>query len=616
MYQFLQQCADAGNRNNAQPPKLSISSSSRLSTSTRHRYSRVEKLCVKAKLLTSPSLTALSGELHIPRSSLRYIAKNPLPLVGQNVVKKTNLIYCALTEKNERQLTDWILRLRKWGAEITRRVVKAQAKQMFSHVPKFEASNSWLDGFLQRNSLKVHAITSSHASTTGLLQTKSGAKSKDKMEIDVEKDLNLKFESSINFLAEVEKKRRRQHLSDQQFVAIDDTRIGFLHAKMVIDSSSCHHPKVLSLGGERVQPNFMVPIRGDGSFCIPIVMFQGKEYKNLDALVNNSQHPNQPLLYCFTQHGHTDSEAYSAVLRTSIRHSLPNGGILIHDSDRSHLSRKTLATLANLKDIDTCVVPPGCTAYVAPNDESLNSYIQQSIRINQCDWLIQQLEQSQGKVPTFSDEIFYRMWFTWFRNAYYGSSERLRINCWKHCGLLLSSNRSEDSTMKVSIQGRVITPFHFLSRIDSNPSPSSSSSSSSSASSSSSSSSSMSISFISSSSSTSSSSLSLTSKLQTDLTTILHQLYEANPNKQAQEKRKRKKVYRTKKKSRKSGQKNSESSEGEDKDEDFLESSDEEEARPQLIRRSQRLRTDSIEGVESAASGWDVADYLWDSSDD
>jgi hypothetical protein len=245
--------------------------------------------------------------------------------------------------------------------------------------------------------------------------------------------------------------KRRLNITNDRILAVDDTRIGFLHANKVVDDEKVEKVKVLSFGQEYNQPNFFVPIRRDGHFGIPVAIFKGGQQLHVQDQSSSSSHP---VLTCFTPSSHTTSESYAAELSTSVKHSLPNGGMLIHDSDKTHLTTLVSITL-NMLNITPNVVPPGTTGYCNPCDRIVNALIQKEMCRAQRRFMIRVLEENGGTIPHFSASYLRSLFLSWFRNAYYSLSLESRLRSWTLSGLFLADDGSEDSKMSIVIAPNV-----------------------------------------------------------------------------------------------------------------------------------------------------------------
>jgi hypothetical protein len=440
-------------------------------TSHRHQQTYSERAEVKT---LSPFLPArdIAARTHIALSTVKKDIKSDLP-ADTRAHSSRGGSKPKLSVEQESQLRAWILRLRAWEAEVTRTIVRIQALRLFSHVPFFRASCSWFRNFLKRNHLHELEVTPSHSSVTGLSSVSSSSRGS----VDMLEDAKKKKELLLQFYAEFYDTKQRNNVSDHRVLAVDDLRLGHMHAKKVIDDVNVTKAKVLSVGMEYDQVNAMIPMRGDGSFGIPVLNFKGKEQLPIEHVelpasssllstrpssIAPDAPSSLPVLTCFTPTAHTSSLSYIAELETAISAALPDGGILLHDSDKAHLTKAVQGTAKRLQLLPI-VTPPRLTSVGNPADRLWNALIRQSVQSQQTQYFVHLLDEGNGVIPPLSAATLRALLTAWVRNAYYSLSLRARRAAWYKAGLLLPDDKSKDSYMEVKLRaGNLCACAHVL----------------------------------------------------------------------------------------------------------------------------------------------------------
>ena len=434
-------------------------------TAPRHQQTRSERERVLSLSNLIP-IHEISTSVHLSNSTVKRDLRNPTMPTGNLTRFSGGGDVPSLSYDQEGTLAARVRKLRSWFAEVTPVLVRVMALLLFaSIVHGFKASYHWYVGFLKRNHLREYVITSPHSSVTSVRQP--AASSKDDSNLyNLERDTRERYEQVLEFIVDLEVTRRLGSLTKHQILAIDDTRVGFVHARKIVDDEGIGHPKVFSFGFEYNQPNFCVPVHGNGSFGIPLITFKAETQievasTSIASLASSSSSssssssnaassdPMRPVLVCFTKTAHTTSTSYQAQVETSIAASLPSGGILVHDSDRSHLTKDISTSLKALRIVPK-VVPKKCTEYLNPADRLLNSLIRRSMGMKQQRWIIQTLERYDGKFPSVSASDMRALAVSWFRDAYYSLSVSARTACWSMAGLLVD-NPSEASRVDLRL---------------------------------------------------------------------------------------------------------------------------------------------------------------------
>jgi transposase len=445
-------------------------------TSTGPPRPRIPVRKIDQVLSLTPTLDSkhISQRLRIALSTVYHIQEKARPAASSpSSPSRSRGPKQKLSQEQESNLREWILKMRSWGAEITRTIVRMKALQMFD-VDGFRASVSWYKSFLKRNHLHELTVTSSHSSTTGLIPSSSSASSSPHT---LQDDAQAQKEQYINFASDFYVKKATMGLDGMRVLALDDMRTSHMHACRVVDADNVSKAKVLSLGLEYSTVNCTLTIHGNGEFGIPVLMFKNKRQTSIESDIPSPSSSSSsstsslsslsssislaedaptslPVLTCFTPTVHTTSRSYAAMIKTAVAADLPQGGLLIHDSDGAHLTSLVTATLQQ-QHITPVVTPRRLTRCGNPGDRVWNALVRQSMQTQQIFYFLSELERNNGIIPTISASKYRSLMLGWFRNAFYSMSLRARqVAFWK-AGLMLPDDGSQDNEADVVIASGV-----------------------------------------------------------------------------------------------------------------------------------------------------------------
>lgn len=325
----------------------------------------------------------------------------------------------------EELLADWIDEQRGKKLPVTRRMVIQQANEYTKQLKMdsfftMEKNHSWLDRFLQRHNFALRDKTT----TCQKIPESFG------------KDI-------ARFIVNISNLRKKLN---PLIVGCDETSIWLESVgATTIERKGAREVAVLTCGMEKVRYTLMLSARSDGIKLKPFLLINRKrpikELKRFESDIN--------IVYEGTNWMNDETtKIYLNKLKEEITDF--SSFLLIWDSFKSHTSLLTRELCSQL-NINTMIIPPGCTKFVQPADVCWNKPFKDKFRIKYEDWMSERAKKKEEMEKEddgiYNDKPGFIQLCQWVNFAWESLSTELIEKSFKICGFTSDVNGSDDDDL-------------------------------------------------------------------------------------------------------------------------------------------------------------------------
>ena len=317
----------------------------------------------------------------------------------------------------EEKLKRWIIDKRELRQRVSRNGIQREALKLFSEMVEpdeckssFTASDGWLAKFLKRNGFTLRARTTICSKTPS--------------------DCTEKIVRFLLFFRKI-----RHQYADSSIFVMDETPVWLEPVgATTIEVKGAKQVPIKTAGHEKIRFTVILTARADGTKCKPYVLIPRRrsipELENLRGLVFN---------YC--GQSWMNDELTADYLYKVIGRFHFGKRLLVWDSFRCHLSQNT-KNILRIMNLQTAVIPGGCTSLIQAPDVSWNRSFKCSIQKSYEEWMENGrhsfTKSGNLRPPTLSD--FAR----WIDEAWQKISTEQIKNSMKQCGITTSTDGSEN----------------------------------------------------------------------------------------------------------------------------------------------------------------------------
>lgn len=311
----------------------------------------------------------------------------------------------------DEKLINWVRQQRQKKLRVSRTMIQKEALT-FSIDENFKASNGWLEKFLLR-----HNLVSRRPTTT------------------CQKEPEEYGEKIVDYLLFVEQRRRTSFYN--YIFAADETAVYLDYSSsLTVEKKGVQEVPVKTSGHDKLHVTVMLTARSDGFKCRPYILLKNK--RPIKEIVNKFK--NQ-LYLCWAGRTFFNDELTSEYLQKIIGSSMFGKRLLAWDSYRCHISDATKKQLKKLQ-IDTAVIPGGCTKFIQAPDVYWNAPFKAKVRQFYENWMLhgEKSYTKSGNMRAPSMEVYLK----WIVDAWDELPKNLIIKSFKGCGLTNALDGSED----------------------------------------------------------------------------------------------------------------------------------------------------------------------------
>jgi hypothetical protein len=337
---------------------------------------------------------------------------------GQHLAKGSGRQLSYPREVDENILC-WILQRRDLHLPVQRGSICQYAKSLIlPHNPHFSASVGWLQKFMIRHSLSLRRATS--------IQQKLPAQLQKKAEI---------------FLQELTAIRKHHHFSDDRILNMDETPLWFdMPNNYTVAKKGDRQVRIRGTGSDKRRISVVLTATASGTMLKPLIIFKGKTARSIKGV----QVPST-VAVAYQKKGYMGTMTMMLWIKqvlskhTELRHHL-----LVFDAFSAHLTDEVTAMLAG-KNIQTAVIPGGCTSKIQPLDVSLNKPFKAIVKQQWEQYMHENADTattSNGKIspPTKSNLVG---WVHEANNHLNGQKDAI-VKAFKVCGISNALDGSEN----------------------------------------------------------------------------------------------------------------------------------------------------------------------------
>jgi len=243
----------------------------------------------------------------------------------------------------DEKLINWVRQQRQKKLCVSRTMIQREALTL-SIDENFKASNGWLEKFLLRHNLF------SRRPTTTCQEPEEYA------------------EKIVDYLLFVEQKRRTSNYT--YIYAADETAVYLDYSSsLTVENKGVREVPVKTSGHDKFHFTVMLTARSDGFKCRPYILLKNKRpIKEIVTKFKNTLH------LCWAGRSFFNDDLTSEFLQKIVGSSMFGKRLLAWDSYRCHISDATKKQLKKLQ-IDTAVIPGGCTKFIQAPDVYWNAPI-------------------------------------------------------------------------------------------------------------------------------------------------------------------------------------------------------------------------------------------------
>lgn len=311
----------------------------------------------------------------------------------------------------DEKLINWVRQQRQKKLRVSRTMIQKEALT-FSVDKNFKASNGWLEKFLLR-----HNLVSRRPTTT------------------CQKEPVEYAEKIVSYLLYVEQRRRTSIY--KWIFAADETAIYLDYSSsLTVEEKGAQEVPVKTAGHDKLHVTVMLTARSDGFKCRPYILLKNKRpIKEIVTMFKNKLH------LCWAGRSFFNDELTSEYLQIIIGSAMFGKRLLAWDSYRCHISDATKKQLKKLQ-IDTAVIPGGCTKFIQAPDVYWNGPFKAKVRQFYENWMLhgEKSYTKSGNMRAPSMEVY----LMWIVDAWDQLPKNLIINSFKGCGLSNALDGSED----------------------------------------------------------------------------------------------------------------------------------------------------------------------------
>ena len=245
-------------------------------------------------------------------------------------------------------LINWIRQQRQKKLHVSRSMIQREALTL-SHDENFNASNGWLEKFLLR-----HNLVSCRPTTTCQKEPEEYAK------------------KIVEYLLFVEQRRRT---SNYTYIYAAEETVVYLDysSSLTLENKGVREVPMKTSGHDKLHVTVMLTARSDGFKCQPYILLKKQPIKEIVTKFKNTLH-----LY-WAGHTFFNNDLTSEYLQMIVSSSMFGKHLLAWDSYRCHISDATKKLLGKLQ-IDTAVIPGGCTKFIQAPDVYWNAPFKAKVR--------------------------------------------------------------------------------------------------------------------------------------------------------------------------------------------------------------------------------------------
>ena len=314
-------------------------------------YTLGKKLEVLAYVKTN-SETKAAEHFKIPRTTI--LSWRGLDLVPNSQAKRRKGIHLAkgsgrrlsYPKEVDEDILCWILQRRDLQMPVQRESICQYAKSVvLPHNPLFTASAGWLQKFMIRHSLSLRRATS--------IQQK------------LPQQLQRKLET---FLQEITAIRKLHQFNADSILNMDETPIWFdMPRNYTVTKTGERQVRIRGTGSDKKRISVVLTATASGKMLKPLIIFKGKTNRTL----KNVQIPST-VVCTYQKKGYMDTTTMMLWIKKILnKYTMGQHCLLVFDTFSAHITEDVLQSLRK-SNIQTAVIPRGCTSKVQPLDVSLN----------------------------------------------------------------------------------------------------------------------------------------------------------------------------------------------------------------------------------------------------
>lgn len=314
-------------------------------------------------------------------------------------------------DKNlEIRLRNHICEMREKRLRVSRKMIKRMALEWGSD--SFKASNGWLFNFMRRYNFVQRKRTTISQNTPS--------------------DCLKKICDFILYLRHL---RETQNYSDSSIYAMDETPIWIEPVgTTTVELKGSKQVPIHSTGHEKVRITVILSARADGSKVKPYIVIPRKRpIKELDAT--------KDVVVAYNQKSWMDDALTEDYLNRAIGRLSFGKRLMVWDSFRCHISVATKKVLRK-SNIDSAVIPGGCTSLIQAADVSWNKSLKDNIKEHYEEWAANgEKEFTKGgnmKPPSFP------LLVSWVAKSWKSIPQEQIVNSMKTCAITTALDGSED----------------------------------------------------------------------------------------------------------------------------------------------------------------------------
>uniref|UniRef100_A0A0K0DZW9 HTH CENPB-type domain-containing protein n=1 Tax=Strongyloides stercoralis TaxID=6248 RepID=A0A0K0DZW9_STRER len=310
----------------------------------------------------------------------------------------------------DEKMINWIREQRNKKLRVSRKLIQQQALSFSTG--NLKASDGWLQKFMIRHGLSLRRPTTV-----------------------CQKEPDQYKEKIVDYILFVEYQRRKSNY--QYIFAADETAVYIdFSNSLTVEKRGTREIPVKSTGHDKFHITVMLTARSDGYKCRPFVLLPRVRS---DKLIEDKFRGKLQL--CWAGQTFFNDATNSEYLQRILGPSLFGKRMLAWDSYRCHISENTKKKLKELQ-IDSVVIPGGCTKFIQAADIYWNAPFKAKIRQFYEDWIVHG-EKSYTKSENMKRPSM-NIYLQWIVDAWEELSRELIIKSFKGCGLTNALDGSDD----------------------------------------------------------------------------------------------------------------------------------------------------------------------------
>ena len=306
----------------------------------RQRFNMNEK--IKIKIITTAKKTSISAAARMHKVDRKCIREW---LKQEDSINETDQDKCRIAgagrplqcDAFDELLLEEIQNERSQHHRVTRnRVIELGASLLQDLKLEASLSNGWLECFLNRHNLVTRKVTNKPKLNAETLTTRAAS-----------------------FIKQVRELISTYCIQERNIINMDETAIFLEHKKgTTLEERGATDVPVRSFGFEKIRLTAVFAAAADGTKMKPCIMVKGKvtsiQTENGMAKLTNSK-------------SWMNTDSFIMWIDYMFPFVVPNTVLLVFDSARSHISKKSKAHL-HARGILFAVIPGGLTCYLQPAD--------------------------------------------------------------------------------------------------------------------------------------------------------------------------------------------------------------------------------------------------------